>query len=441
MNEVQQVLQKCQQTSGNLDKMAIIQNNSNLLGLMDVLQFIYNPYFKTGISGAKLLQAIEMAKHIQEVTTITYFDMMEYLKGHNTGSNDDLYQVARFLANNEQTAWLAKALVTQDLKIGLDVKSLNKIFGESFIPRVGCMLGLPYEDVTQVRWPCIITEKLDGIRRIMIKENGIVRLYSRSGHEDTGLIDIEHEAQYLPDNHVYDGELIAIGKHATNLDTRQKTSSLSSGKGNKTGLIYNIFDMVTLSEFYSGTSRPAIDRKAKLGILFGDQNSSLLFEDAKGRVSADTDQIRKLMTLSWIKALPILGYVDNFAAAAPIASEIWNRGGEGIMLNTSKGLYEIKRSKELLKVKQVHDITLKIEGFTEGTGKHEGRVGAILVKYKGQFVGVGSGLDDYLRTIMWDKQDEYIGKEIDIEHFGESRNAGGSVSLNCPIFKGFRRSD
>lgn len=435
MNSVQAVLQQVQQTSGNNDKMALIKRSASLLNLTDVLQFIYNPYFKTGISAAKARAALGMSWSIPETQNITYPDIMAYLKQHNTGSDADLYQVACFLRSHRDTEWLAMALVTQDLKIGVTSTSLNKIFGKSFIPKVGCMLGTPYEDVKNVIWPCIVTEKLDGIRRLLIKEEGVCRFYSRSGHVDEGLIDIENEAKYLPDNHVYDGELIAIGNFKDSIAVRQATSSLSSSNGAKTGLVYNIFDMLPLQEFYNGSRTNAVDRKTRLAALFGDTGGSVLaanFEDVLTRT-------RLPIKLKYITAVPILGYVDTFEDATTIVSAIWNRGGEGVMLNTWTGTYEVKRSKELLKVKHVEEHTLLVKGVAEGNGKYQGMAGALLVEYKGQLVGVGSGLTDAMRQVIWSKQENYIGRMIEIECFGESTNAGGTVSLNCPIFKRFKQ--
>ena len=143
------------------------------------------------------------------------------------------------------------------------------------------------------------------------------------------------------------------------------------------------------------------------------------------------------MVLENIKPVPILGLVSSLDAATPIVEEIWARGGEGIMLNTTSGLYEIKRSKQLLKVKHTEEHVLPIIDILEGTGKYEDSMGAIVVNYKGSAVGVGSGFTDYQRKTIWENADAYIGRMVEIETFGESMNAQGYVSLNCPIFKRF----
>ena len=98
---------------------------------------------------------------------------------------------------------------------------------------------------------------------------------------------------------------------------------------------------------------------------------------------------------------------------------------------------KIKRSKELLKVKHTEEHVLPIIDMLEGTGKYEGMLGALVVVYKGNRLGVGSGFTDQQRQYIWDNYSAYIGAQVEIETFGESTNALGTVSLNCPIFKRF----
>jgi DNA ligase-1 len=139
-----------------------------------------------------------------------------------------------------------------------------------------------------------------------------------------------------------------------------------------------------------------------------------------------------------IKAVPILGVVSTDEEIAELVTPIWKRGGEGIMLNTFEGCYELKRSNSLLKVKYVESMDLKVVDIQEGTGKYEGMLGALVVDYKGYRVGVGSGFSDEERRRFWDNPEEIIGKTIEVDTFGESKDQLGNVSLNCPIFRGVR---
>lgn len=440
MIKIAEVIKLIGNTSSTNNKLYLLKRYENLPGLKEILKFIYNPYCKTGISDKKLDKALVMTR--DDYSGITWQDAIGYFSKHQTGSDADLVYAAMFIKSqsddnaDNDCSWLAKAIVTQDLKIGVTATSLNKAYGKDFIPKIGCMLGTLYGDVnpTRIAWPCIVTEKLDGIRRILVKENGVVRCYSRSGHADTGLIDIVEDAKHLPDNCVYDGELIANGNFKDCIAQRQATNSISNSKGNKTGLVFNIFDMVPLNEFFAGASKwDAINRKIRLGATLRDESISYLTEkwyEAIQCYGIDRE-------LQYIKAVPILGYVKNIREVEPIVASIWAQGGEGVMLNTITGLYEIKRSKELLKIKHTEEHTLTIVDMIEGTGKFEGMLGALVVEYKGNKLGVGSGFTDQQRQYIWDNYSAYIGAQIEIETFGESKNALGEVSLNCPIFKRF----
>lgn len=434
MIEAAKVVELLGRTRGINEKMYLLKKNASVPGLKEILRFIYNPYSKTGIAWAKLEKAMS---YEVPVDTITWQEAIEYFTKNTTGTDCDLLFAARFIKNAPVEAQeLAAALVTQDLKIGVTATSLNKVYGADFIPKIGCMLGTLYGDVgpQKTKWPCIVTEKLDGIRRILVKENGVVKLYSRSGHEDTGLIEIVAEAKYLPDNTVYDGELLAIGRFKDSIALRQATNSIANSKGPKTGLSFNVFDMIPLHEFKSGVSTwMALDRKIRLGATFRDESISHLTD----KWYAACMCYGMDMPLRYIKPVPILGLAKNISEVEPIVAAIWKRGGEGVMLNTGDGLYELKRTKTLLKVKHTEEHTLTVVDMLEGSGKFDGMLGALVVDYKGNKLGVGSGFTDAQRLHIWHHKEDFIGRSVEIETFGESKNALGEVSLNCPIFKRF----
>lgn len=446
MKEAAQVIGTIARTSSRNEKLSILKRCENVPNLKKILRFIYNPYCKTGISAAKLKTACQGLSVDEEGPEITLDEALKYFSTHQTGSYADLVVARNFIRTtaikhcDKSAIELAKAIVTQDLKIGVTVTSLNDVYGENFIPKTGCMLGTRYDDVghAKVKWPCIVTEKLDGVRRILIKEDGVCRFYSRSGHEDTGLEEIIAEAVHLPDNYVYDGELLAAGTFKDSIAQRQATNSLANVKGNKTGLIFNVFDMVPVTHFYAGyCAQPALERKIRLAATFNDDSLQLIDENWAHRICA----FGMYKELKHIAAVPILGLVNSLHEAEPIVGAIWERGGEGIMLNTTTGPYEVKRTKNLLKVKHIEEFMLHVVDLVEGTGKYEDSLGALVVNYKGNFVGVGSGITDEQRKHIWENPELYVGRYIEVESFGESINAQGAVSLNCPIFKRFVGDD
>lgn len=70
-------------------------------------------------------------------------------------------------------------------------------------------------------------------------------------------------------------------------------------------------------------------------------------------------------------------------------------GGEGLMLRRPGSKYEVGRSHTLLKVKSFHDAEARVVGHAAGAGRHEGRVGALVLELPdGTRFNVGTGLSD-----------------------------------------------
>lgn len=70
-------------------------------------------------------------------------------------------------------------------------------------------------------------------------------------------------------------------------------------------------------------------------------------------------------------------------------------GGEGLMARKPGSKYEPGRSNTLLKVKTFHDAEARVVGHAPGSGKHKGRLGALVVELAdGTRFNVGTGFSD-----------------------------------------------
>lgn len=73
-------------------------------------------------------------------------------------------------------------------------------------------------------------------------------------------------------------------------------------------------------------------------------------------------------------------------------------GGEGLMLRQPESCYETGRSRTLLKVKTFHDAEAIVIAHLPGSGRHQGRLGALLVELpSGKQFSVGTGFTDAQR--------------------------------------------
>jgi DNA ligase-1 len=436
MIEASEAIVSIGKASGRNAKIDMLKKYKDIVGFKEILQFIYNPYIRTGIAKKKLDKAT--ANNVQG---LSYSEMIEYFTKHQTGSEADCGMAKAFIDNypvGSHAHTIAVAMVTKTLKIGITEKTLNQVYGDDFIPMIGIMKAEKYSEFKgKVKGPFIATEKLDGARRILVKEDGNISVYSRSGIPDDGLVDIESEATQLPDNCVYDGELLAIGDFDNAIELRQATNSIANTKGKRTGLTFNLFDMIPIADFKRGIStHDALTRKLMLGAMFGDESIYPLSPANYKKIIKD---FKLPHDFKLIRPVPIEGIVNTEEEVMMLAEPIWRRGFEGIMLNTYSGKYDLTkdRSREILKVKNVEEFVLEVIDVEEGKAgtKNEGRLGALVVSYNGNRVGVGSGLDDRQRISWWKNPSLIIGKKIEIESFGQSHNKQGGTSLNCPIFK------
>ena len=109
-------------------------------------------------------------------------------------------------------------------------------------------------------------------------------------------------------------------------------------------------------------------------------------------------------------------------------------GGEGLMLRQPGSKYIAGRSNTLLKVKTFHDSEARVIGHAPGTGKHKGRLGALIVQLPdGVQFNVGTGFSDAEReappaigaVITFRYQElsndgvprfpSYVGERLDVE--------------------------
>ena len=390
-----------------------MKQNENHELFKKVMHFIYNPYILTGLSKKKINKKMKLPK---VASTLSIIEVMDYLQLHNSGRDEDIIFVQHFIQS--QPVLLRDfytKIVSKDLSIGLTDGTLNKVYGD-FIPVFDVMLAKKFEEHShKIKGDYIITEKLDGNRCVVIKDNSVVKSFTRQGKQYEGLEEIESDIANLPfDNIVFDGELIADIQGST-IEVYAETTSKARSKGsNKTGLIFHIFDMLKLKDFQSGKSQDnCVKRKSYLSSIFENNKLPHCKEVKPLYIGSNLSEVEKWMIHA--------------------SEQSW----EGLMVNMDKP-YICKRSDSILKVKVMSTCDVKVIGFENGTGKYDGKLGAMIVDYKGFNCGVGSGFTDVDREYIWNHQEEYLGKIVEIQYFEESKNAQGGISLRFPVFKKLR---
>ena len=168
--------------------------------------------------------------------------------------------------------------------------------------------------------------------------------------------------------------------------------------------------------------------------FFKAQNCPITYTDRR----VELDKLFDSYSFTYFNKLPILYKGNDVSKILEFLNEAINNGEEGIMINITNAPYEFRRSSSLLKVKKMQDIDLPVIGFEEGSGRHQGRLGALLVDYNGDIVKVGSGLSDELRDDIWQHQEDWLGRTISIQYFEETANQNGGKSLRFPVYLDYR---
>ena len=287
------------------------------------------------------------------------------------------------------------------------------------VPIFSCMLAHDgAKHPKKIKGDCLVEYKYDGVRVIAIVKNGKATLYSRNGKIFHNFSHIEN-ALSKPEfnNLVLDGEVMSEDFQALMKQVYRKS-------GAKTEDAYlALFDLLPLKEFNQGKSiLNSLERKKELN-----------------KLSKNFDKEIKLVDYEIINFDEKTGQ-DKFSKMNKEALEM---GFEGLMIKPSENFYECKRSHAWLKIKPFIEVTLKVVDIQEGTGKHEGKLGAFHVEGNddGKFfsLSVGSGLTDEQRDNYWESKDELIGRLIEVRADAVTQNIDGEhYSLRFPRFKSFR---
>ena len=411
--EVKELFDKIANTSGKNDKIKIIKQNKDNELFIECLKFLLDSDIVTGLSKKKINKKVAVMGDRLE----TIEEAMEYLKQHNSGKDSDIAMIKDFCDRQEGCKLFCEGLFTKSLKIGVDVKGVNKAI-PNLIQQHQVMLASKFEG--KLKDEVSMSLKLDGIRNSAMIENGRIIHKSRQGKVVEGLNQINQALNELElDGYFIDGELIRINHDNIPSDEnfRLTTTVVNSKSDNKEGLEFVVFDMTPIEDYHRGKCDMTYIERLKL------------MEEKIGNGN------------EFIRLVPKYGITKDVDEIYDKLNEVVNRQLEGLMLNTLNGKYEFgKRPKSIMKVKKFQDGDVLVTDVIEGEGRLVGTLGKIEVqfKYKDKIYTnyVGSGFSDSERSYYWEHKDELIGKVITISYFEISTNKQGEYGFRFPTWKG-----
>lgn len=413
------ILDEVRMTSSTNDKLFILELNKDNETLKKVLEYTYNPFKKYGVTDMDIIHSINSEEEVEGEDIWTILDK---LAGNNINNNLRM-ELSAYIRKFYDISFTLEGIVLKDLRLGINSKSINKIW-KGLIPTsetevsIKPMLASKFDFEKPPVGNFVVTEKLDGIRCVAICKTNEIQLFTRQGKKIEGCIEVENDlmelVRHFKCEFVLDGELLA--KNCTYENVYKETTKRVKNKNEvKTGIYFMAFDLLDMLEFENQNCTTEYIKRLDVLKHF---RSRYKFDSVKF--------INPIYEGNDTKVL--LSLLDKYK----------DLGAEGLMVNLAEGYYEFKRSKQILKVKVMQTVDLKVVGFEEGTKKNKGKLGALLVEYKDNIVGVGSGFTDLDREFIWNNQDLLLGRVVEISYFEETTNKQGTKSLRFPVFKVLR---
>lgn len=414
MEEVIKIFKQIQNTSSLNDKKSIIAVNKDNELFKKCLVFLLDSNIVTGISDKKLNKFVGMSGH--ELNS--FEEVMKYLSEFNSGSDMDIGTVQGFIENQpKEYQDFYKQMVTKKFRLGCDKKVVNKVI-PGLIPTFDVMLGTSIEKCKiKPNEPISISRKLNGTRTAFVGN----KCMTRQGKEYTGLEHIISDLKNMGyENMFVDGELLYKNKEGlSDSEAFQKGTGIAMSKSDdKSQLKLVVFDIFPLEEFWSG--------KSKLSYL--NRKHTYLKQFAENLKNNPTENL---------ELVPIVYEGTDHTQIWKWLDYAEEHDWEGCMVNLDTP-YECKRTKNLIKVKKFFDISLRVVGVEEGTGRNKGRLGAIVCKYYDNTVNV-SGFTDEQKVYYWLHKDKILNHIVDVKYKEVTTDKKtGLKSLQFPIYLGIR---
>ncbi|MDC6481146.1 ATP-dependent DNA ligase, partial [bacterium] len=342
----------------------------------------------------------------------------------------DAIELVMSVATVEQWNGFYRRILIKDLRCGVSEKTVNKVAkkfnGKYSVPTFTCSLAHDSANhEKKMAGKKQIEIKLDGVRVITIIQGDKVEMFSRNGKQFYNFGHIIDEIKAVIKDHpvpyplVLDGEVMSANFQDLMKQVHRKDGNQS------TDAVLHLFDTIPLGCFKEGK---------------WDKPQSFRSLITNHWVRDHADLLQHVQALDWEDVdLDTPEGQERFVA---LNKQAVDGGYEGVMIKDIDAPYECKRTHAWLKAKPFIEVTLEVVDVEEGTGRNEGRLGAIVCEGtddgKTISVNVGSGFTDVHRDDYWNSRDALIGNLVEVRADAVTQNQDGTYSLRFPRFKTFR---
>lgn len=400
-----------QAVNGAKAKAEILRANASNQDFCAFLKYGLDPTVTFHLSEASLLDC-----HMNR-TNVRFHDIFElcaFLCSCKAMNDSLLHEVRGFVGQQpEPERSLYRQLLAKTLRLGVTAVSVNKII-PGLIEMWEIQQAFPIE-----KYPLkpgvwfSLTQKLNGVRATYYNGN----LIARSGVAYSGLQHILSEIEAVLHGAlplVLDGELTLKerGSLSDNEAFRLAAGIINSEAEYKTEICFTVFDVVPVAEFVSRKGETTYRQRRELMDMLA-------------------DRMRGCQT---IKILPVLYSGTDQSKIPELLDQMVREDKEGLMVNLDVP-YLRRRHRGILKVKRFYTMDLPIIGAEEGTGRLAGKLGALVLDFKGNEVKVGTGFTDEQRDAYWQNREEIAGVLCEVKYKEISYDKStGAESLQFPVF-------
>lgn len=387
---VSDIITALSSTSSRNEKIAILEEHKENSALKHTLKAALDPHVAFYIRSIPNIDDVLSEEHKESIVAKGELDDDSILEqvlqmSMSSSSREEIkanMAVGGYLMNDPS---ILEKVLKKDLSCGVAKSIVNKVWPKH-ISTFDVMKAEERAHLNKIRYPALASLKLDGIRLVVTFQNGNIVIKSSSGKTVSCLEHIEQDIQELADRlpadkyydgFTLDGELVYHEEDGTR-SRREKSNGLANrailgtlSEEEALPFKFYVFDLLRDATKLS-RGIDAMPLKKRLG--------DLMYLEDKGSVVTVPGLI-----------------VDSEEEALEYFKVLCSEGEEGIILKNLDSIYECKRSKDWVKLKQEKEADVVITDWTEHTKKPE-QLGSMTVSTS------DGGVKGKIGTKLTDKQ-------------------------------------
>ena len=435
MQEVFKIIEELKNLSGNAQLDELKQHKSNDL-LKEVLIYTYDTSKIYKISDAKIDKALEAYKRQVKLSQVlsyqnldkdawcsfrTHLDKFSKAKGVKENEIEEFVSMFYNVYNNNQLDYLFKGVLLKDLRLGIGVKTILKVWDDS-IEKMNYMGAKPFNDknLAKINYKCIAQTKCDGLYCNMIVKDGKVSYYSRQGKQIL-IDDIFDEHLNKDHDYVLNGEVLVLKEDMSGYLPREVSNGIikrdDKTDSEKSRVRFVAWDYIPYDNFIQG-------------------------EYNEGTLS----RLKKLEEM--VSSHPLIKIVDTFyinskEEAMDLFNELYAKGEEGIILKNLDQIWKNGKPSGQVKIKSEKDCDLRMVEFSEGKGAYSNMCGSIKCVSEDELLEVSVKPRTPADAIyIWNNQEECLNKVLTVKYNDKIKSPEKEKwSLYLPVFVEIRDLD